>query len=572
MRPLDWGVLVAALVAMVGYGVWRGRGQRSGERFLTGREMRWTTVGLSIMATQASAITFLSTPGQAYADGMRFAQFYLGLPLAMIAISLWAVPLFHRLKVHTAYEMLETRFDLKTRTLTALLFLLQRGLAAGLTIFAPSLIVSVILGWDIRPTIAVIGTLVVVYTTSGGTRAVTHTQVLQAGIILAGMATAFGVLWARLPDGVGLTDAWHVAGAAGRMNAIVVSGDLNDRYTLFSGLIGGAFLALAYFGTDQSQVQRMLTGRSVAHSRLGLLLNGVLKVPMQLAILLLGVTVFAFYQLNPGPVFHNPVEVSRARAGHNGQAFAAAEARFEAAAAARASAASALVEARRSGDAVSRSAAEAAYRAAKAGADQARQDALLQMDGSAPPNDTNYVFLSFVVSELPAGVVGLVLAAVFAAAMSASAAELNALAATTEVDIVRRLFHSNGGDARTVRMTRVVTVAWGAFAIGFAELAGGMGSLVEAVNVLGSLFYGTILGVFVVAFFLRRVGGTAVFTAAIAAEAVVLTCYAWSEISFLWYNLIGCVVVAAVAWGAQAVTGGSRASRAGREEGRDQSV
>ncbi|HPC84132.1 MAG TPA: sodium:solute symporter [Thermoanaerobaculaceae bacterium] len=555
MNPLDWGVLAAALAAMVGYGVWRGRGQRSGEGFLTGREMRWTTVGLSIMATQASAITFLSTPGQAYADGMRFAQFYLGLPLAMIAISIWAVPVFHRLRVHTAYEMLETRFDLKTRTLTALLFLLQRGLAAGLTIFAPSLIVSVILGWDIRPTIAVIGILVVIYTTSGGTRAVTHTQMLQAGIILAGMATAFAVLWARLPDGVGLADAWHVAGAAGRMNAIVVSGDINDRYTLFSGLIGGAFLALAYFGTDQSQVQRMLTGRSVAHSRLGLLLNGMLKVPMQLAILLLGVTVFAFYQLNPEPVFHNPVEVSRARSGQHGESFRAAETRFEAAAAARAAAASTLVAARRAGDAAAVSVAEAAYREARAAAEQTRQDALRWLGGTTAPNDTNYVFLSFVVSQLPAGVVGLVLAAVFAAAMSASAAELNALAATTEVDIVQRLLHSDGGDARTVRTTRVVTVAWGAFAIGFAELAGGMGSLVEAVNMLGSLFYGTLLGIFVVAFFVRRVGGTAVFVAALLAEAVVLACAAWCEISFLWYNLIGCLVVVAAAWAVQAAIG-----------------
>ncbi|HPW56103.1 MAG TPA: sodium:solute symporter [Thermoanaerobaculaceae bacterium] len=564
MSQLDWGVLVTALVAMVAYGVWRSRGQRSGEQFLTGREMRWTTVGLSIMATQASAITFLSTPGQAYADGMRFAQFYLGLPLAMIAISIWAVPLFHRLKVHTAYEMLETRFDLKTRTLTALLFLLQRGLAAGLTIFAPSLIVSVILGWDIRPTIAVIGLLVVVYTTCGGTRAVSYTQRLQVGIILAGMATAFGVLWARLPDGVGLFDAWHVAGTAGRMNAIVVSGDINDRYTLFSGLIGGTFLALAYFGTDQSQVQRLLTGRSVAHSRLGLLLNGMLKVPMQLAILLLGVTVFAFYQLNPGPVFHNPVAVNQARGGVHGQAFGAAEDRFEVAAAARAAAANAYLEARRTGNALALSAAETAYHDARAEAENARREALRLIDGSGAPNDTNYVFLSFVVAQLPAGVVGLVLAAVFAAAMSASAAELNALAATTEVDIVRRLLHSNGGDAHTVFMTRVVTVAWGVFAIGFAELAGGMGSLVEAVNVLGSLFYGTILGVFVVAFFLPRVGGTAVFVAAVAGEVVVLACYFWTEISFLWFNLIGCLLVVVTAWGVQAAAGRYRIPRATR--------
>lgn len=546
MSHLDWGVLVAALAGMVAWGVWRGRGQRSGEGFLLAREMRWTTVGLSIMATQASAITFLSTPGQAYADGLRFAQFYLGLPLAMIVISAFFVPLYHRLKVHTAYEFLESRFDLKTRTLTALLFLTGRGLAAGLTIFAPSLIVSVILGWPLAPTIAVIGVGVVVYTTTGGTRAVTHTQMLQAAIILAGMATAFGVLWWQLPAGVSLLDAWKVAGVAGRMNAIVVSGNLNDRYTLFSGLIGGAFLALAYFGTDQSQVQRYLTGRSVAHSRLGLLLNGMLKVPMQLAILLLGVTVFAFYQLTPPPVHFNPVSVAQARSGPAAGAFSAAEAGFDHAARERAGAAATLVQALHSGDGARQETAKVAYRAAASAADAARREALQHMDGGTPPSDTNYVFLSFVVGHLPAGVVGLVLAAVFAAAMSASAAELNALASTTEVDIVRRLLHRNGSDRRTLLATRLATVGWGAFAIGFAELAGGMGSLVEAVNVLGSLFYGPILGVFLVAFFLRRVGGTAVFVAALVAEAVVLACYTLTGISFLWFNLIGAFAVVAV--------------------------
>ncbi|HNX51728.1 MAG TPA: sodium:solute symporter [Thermoanaerobaculaceae bacterium] len=546
MSHLDWGVLAAALAGMVGWGVWRGRGQRSGEGFLLAREMRWTTVGLSIMATQASAITFLSTPGQAYADGMRFAQFYLGLPLAMIVISAFFVPLYHRLKVHTAYEFLESRFDLKTRTLTALLFLTGRGLAAGLTIFAPSLIVSVILGWPLAPTIAVIGLGVVVYTTTGGTRAVTHTQMLQAAIILAGMATAFALLWARLPDGVSLLDAWQVAGVAGRMNAIVVSGHLNDRYTLLSGLIGGGFLALAYFGTDQSQVQRYLTGRSVADSRLGLLFNGLLKVPMQLVILLLGVTVFAFYQLTPPPVFFDPVEVAQARTGPHAEAFGTAEAGFARAAQDRAVAAAALVQALHGSDPARRETARASYRAASAATDAARRNALVLMGGRTPPSDTNYVFLRFVVSHLPAGVVGLVLAAVFAAAMSASAAELNALAATTEVDIVRRLFHANGSDRRTLRATRLCTVGWGVFATGFAELAGGMGSLVEAVNVLGSLFYGPILGVFLAAFFVPRVGGTAVFLAALAAEVAVLGCYALTGMSFLWFNMIGAAGVVGI--------------------------
>lgn len=546
MSQLDWVVLVASLGAMLAFGVWCGRGQRSGEGFLSAREMSWTTVGLSIMATQASAITFLSTPGQAYADGLRFAQFYLGLPLAMIVIAAVAVPAYHRLKVHTAYEFLEQRFDCKTRTLTAVLFLTQRGMAAGLTIFAPSLIVSVILGWDIRPTIMAIGVLVVVYTTSGGTRAVTRTQLLQAGIILAGMGTAFAELWSRLPAGVSLLDAWKVAGVAGRMNAVVVSTNLNDRYTLFTGLVGGAFLALAYFGTDQSQVQRYLTGRSVAHSRLGLLLNGMLKVPMQLAILLLGVTMFAFYQLTPPPVFFDPVAVARTRQGLHAREFANAESVFTSAARAQATAAAGLVTA--TAGSADRAGAEAAYRTAAAQAEEARRDAVrLIGDPELTPNDTNYVFLSFVVSHLPAGVVGLVLAAVFAAAMSASAAELNALAATTEVDIIRRLLHGNGGDTRTLLLTRLATVAWGTFAIGFAQLAGGLGSLVEAVNVLGSLFYGTILGVFVVAFGLPRVRGSAVFFGALAGELLVLALYTFSDISFLWYNLIGCVAVVALA-------------------------
>ena len=541
MSHLDWGVLAAWLAFIVAYGVWKGGRSRDMEGYLlAGKQMRWGTVALSIMATQASAITFLSTPGQAYADGMRFVQFYLGLPLAMIVLSATAVPIYHRLKVYTAYEYLEGRFDLKTRALTAFLFLLQRGLAAGVTIFAPSLILSVVLGWDLHLTVVVIGALVVVYTTSGGTRAVSRTQTLQMAVILAGMGAAFVVLWRALPADVSLLDALKVAGKAGRLNAVDLSLDLHDRYTLWSGLIGGMFLALSYFGTDQSQVQRYLAGRSVAHSRLGLLVNGLVKVPMQFAILLLGAAVFAFYQFAAPPVFFNPVQAAAVRASSSGRAFAALEARYRDAAGARAARAHELVRATRGGDPPAIERAERSFRAASADAAAVRGEAIELMrsaDRRADPSDTNYVFLGFVVGHMPAGLLGLVLATVFAASMSASSAELNALASTTVVDVYRRLLRPAASERQVVLVSRLATVAWGGFAVAFAEFA----------SRLGSLFYGTILGVFLTGFYVKRVGGTAVFAAAIAAEAAVLACFALTRISFLWYNVLGCALVVAIA-------------------------
>jgi Na+/proline symporter len=548
---LDWAVLAAALLGMVAYGVWRGGRSRDMRGFLlAGKEMRWGTVALSIMATQASAITFLSTPGQAYTDGMRFVQFYLGLPIAMVVLSITAVPLYHRLKVYTAYEYLEGRFDTKTRALTAFLFLTQRGLAAGLTIFAPALILSVILGWDLRITILVIGGLVVVYTTSGGTRAVSRTQVLQVGIILTGMVAAFAVLVSSLPAGISLVDAVRVAGKAGRLNAIDLSFDLSSRYTIWSGLIGGAFLALSYFGTDQSQVQRYLAGRSVAASRLGLLFNGMAKVPMQFGILFLGAMVFAFYQFATPPIFFNPVQTAKALASPEGGRFAALEERFREAAGVREQRALELVRALRSGDARAKVEAEHAFTAAGAEADGVRKRAIGLMqaaDPGADPSDTNYVFLSFVVRHLPSGLVGLVLAAVFAASMSASSAELNALASTTVVDVYKRLVQPGASERRYVLVSRLATLFWGVFAIAFAQQASRLGSLVEAVNILGSLFYGTILGIFLVGFYARRISGTAVFTAAILAEAAVVVCYRFTTISFLWYNVVGCIAVVVLA-------------------------
>ena len=551
MSPTDWVVLGAYLVAIVAYGVWRGGRSRDMHSYLlAGREMRWGTVALSVMATQASAITFLSTPGQAYADGMRFVQFYFGLPLAMIVIAAVAVPVYHRLGVFTAYEYLEGRFDLKTRVLTSALFLLQRGLAAGLTIYAPSLILSTILGWDIGVTVAIIGGAVVVFTTSGGTRAVSHTHVLQAAVILAGMSAAFVALLLALPDGVGFLDAMRVAGKAGKLNAIDASFNLNDRYTLWSGLIGGFFLQLSYFGTDQSQVQRYLAGTSVAQSRVGLLCNGLAKVPMQFAILLLGAAVFAFYQFTAPPVYFNPQALERARAADAGGARRALEAGYADATAARAASAGELARAHDGDSPAAAAAAQQRYAEASERAEAVRGEAVAAIraaDPAAGTSDTNYVFLSFVVAYLPAGLVGLVLAAVLAASMNASSAELNALASTTVVDVYRRLLRKDASERHYVRVSRVATVAWGGFAIAFAEHAGRLGSLIEAVNILGSLFYGTILGVFVTAFMLRRVGGTAVFAAALIGETAVLVTWASTAVSFLWYNLIGCAVVVAVA-------------------------
>ncbi|MFI5165936.1 MAG: sodium:solute symporter, partial [Thermoanaerobaculales bacterium] len=405
MTHLDWGVLAAWLAFIVAYGVWKGGHSHDLQGYLlAGKEMRWGTVALSIMATQASAITFLSTPGQAYTDGMRFVQFYLGLPLAMIVLSITAVPIYHRLKIYTAYEFLETRFDLKTRALTAFLFLIQRGLASGLTIFAPALILSVVLGWDLHLTVVLTGGLVVIYTTTGGTRAVSRTQTLQMAIIVLGMGAAFAVLWHSLPAHVSLLDAFRVAGKAGRLNAIDASFNLTDRYTLWSGLIGGMFLALSYFGTDQSQVQRYLAGRSVAASRFGLLANGMVKVPMQFAILLLGAAVFAFYQFTAPPVFFNPVESARMRASPSSGRFAELERRYQDATANRAERARELVGALRDGDATTKTRAEASYRTAAADAAAVRAEAIALMratDRRNDGNDTNYVFLSFVVAKLP---------------------------------------------------------------------------------------------------------------------------------------------------------------------------
>jgi SSS family solute:Na+ symporter len=545
MRGLDWAVLFAALAGIVLYGLWKGRRTRDLDDFLVAdRRMRWHHVALSIMATQASAVTFLATPGQAYADGMRFVQVYLGLPIAMVILSATAVPIYHRLKVYTAYEYLEGRFDLKTRTLAAFLFLALRGLSTGVSLYAPSLILSVIMGWDIRLVIFIIGGAVMLYAATGGARAVDNTNFLQFLIIMGGMVVAFLTIVRLLPADVSFLEAAHVAGKLGRLNAVDFSFDIKNQYNFWSGLVGGCFLALSYFGTDQSQVQRYLTGESVTQSRLGLLFNGLVKVPMQFFILFLGATVFAFYQFTQPPIFFNPTQAERARAGAHGEQFRTLESDYAAAFDEKQRAARGYIGALRAGDDAAANAAASGLKAAQEKANGVRAGAVeIIKEFDAKPNDTNYVFLNFVTHYMPAGLVGLVLAAVFFASMSSTASEWSALAATTVVDIQRRLLKRDATERYYFLSSKLATVMWGLFAITFAQYAGQLGSLVEAVNRLGSLFYGTLLGIFLLGFYFKRIRGTAAFLGALAGEVAVLYCFFFTSIAFLWFNLVGALVV-----------------------------
>ncbi len=566
MSPLDWGVLLGTLGMFVAYGVWRSRETRDLSGYLVaGREMPWPMVLLSVMATQASAVTFLATPGQGYVAGLSFLQFYLGLPVAMVVLSATLVPLYQRLRVSTAYEFLEKRFDGKTRTLATALFLTQRGLAAGITLYAPALLFSVVLGWDIRWTCIAMGLLVATYTALGGSRAVSHTHALQFIIIMATMGVAFALVMRSLPGGMGFGEALAVAGREGKMNALDLRFDPASRYNLWAGLIGGFFLQMSYFGTDQSQVGRLLTASSTRESRMGLLANGLLKVPMQGFILLLGVMVYVSHQFAPGPMFANPAEVAKVTQGQHAPAWRQAEARFTAADAAHGEALRGWLEARRSGDAGAEQAAEARRQSARAERDAARLEAeaaLRATDAAANTNDTNHRFLSFVLAAFPAGLIGLVLAAVFAAAMNATSSEIHALTSTTIVDVVERIPGLPRGEGALLAWSRGASLFWVGFAVLFAENAGRAGSLVEVVNILGSLFYGTILGIFLSGFFLRRVGGTHIFVAALIAEAAVLLCWKLTPISFLWYNLVGCVLTMGIALLLTAVRPGPRAAEA----------
>jgi SSS family transporter len=548
---LDWIVLIGFLAFVTIYGVWKTRGTKDIDGFIrAGRSTPWYTVALSIMATQASAITFLSTPGQAYVDGMRFVQFYLGLPIAMIILSITAVPIFHRMNIFTAYEYLEKRFDLKNRILGSVLFLTQRGLAAGFTIFAPSLILSVILGWNINITVIMTGILVVIYTTAGGSKAVNQTHIQQMIIMTAGMFIAFIMIFFLLPKEVSPLDAAYIAGKLGRLNAIDFSFNLNDRYTFWSGIIGGTFLMLSYFGTDQSQVQRYLAGSSVTQSRLGLLTNGLVKVPMQFFILFVGAMVFVFYQFVTPPIFFNPNSVNTIKQSSYLPQFEGINDQYKKLQIEKKETLQLMISSINNGTSSKSDQYLEQVKDKQEQINNLRSKAITlikQADPGADSNDTNYIFISYIINYLPAGIIGLILAAIFSASMSSTSAELNALASTTVIDIYKRLIRKDASDKHYLFISKAATVIWGAYAITFALFANRLGSLIEAVNILGSLVYGTILGIFLIAFYLKRVKGTETFIAAIIAELVVLYCYLFTSIPFLWYNAIGCLLLVIIA-------------------------
>ncbi|HEY5934546.1 MAG TPA: sodium:solute symporter [Kofleriaceae bacterium] len=553
LASLDWVVLIGTIAAIVFYGAWRSRHVRDADSYVRGDgTLRWPTIGLSIMATQASAITFISTPGQGFSDGMRFVQFYFGLPLAMIVISAVFVPVYYKLKVRTAYEYLEHRFDVRVRFLGGLLFLLGRGLAAGITIYAPSIILSQILGWPLQPTIIVIGVVVAIYTVLGGSQAVSITQKHQMIVMMSGLAIAAIIVVAKLPDEVSLAGAVKLAGALGRMETVSFDLDFTSRYNFWSGLTGGFFLALSYFGTDQSQVGRYLSGRSVAESRLGLLFNGIFKVPMQFLILFTGVMVFVFYMFVRPPVHFDATTLAALTKARPAEV-AALNARLDEGLAEQRAAALHYLE--DDGAAV-----KAELRAAAAKVEAVRKDAKALIKNTLPESetrDTDHVFLSFVLGHIPVGLVGLLFAVILCAAMSSVSSELIALGTTTTNDFYLRIRTARGSPvtsaAGDLRVQKISTVVWGAVVIVFASMMSLFDNLIEAVNILGSIFYGTILGLFVVAFFLKWVTATPALVGGLAAQALVTSLFFLSDLGFLWFNVIGTVTVVVVSLALQAV-------------------
>jgi SSS family transporter len=551
MSVIDWIVLVVTLLTIVVYGVWKsGATKNIDQYFVGGRSLPWYHIGLSVMATQASAITFLSAPGQAYSDGMRFVQFYFGLPLAMIVLCITFVPIFHKLKVYTAYEYLEQRFDLKTRSLVAFLFLVQRGLSTGITIYAPSIILSTILNINTTYTTLFIGGLVIFYTVYGGTKAVSYTQLLQMTIIFLGMFAAGAMVVALLPQNVGFGHALKLAGKLGRMNVIDWKFDPNNRYNIWSGIIGGFFLQLSYFGTDQSQVGRYLTGSSVGQSRMGLIMNGLIKIPMQFCILLIGVLVFAFYQFNRPPMFFNQYEVKQVQKSEYAGEYDKLETEYTAAFEQRKTTANELINAIDSKNDARIQQAKQQLQQTEDALGKIRKDGMAIMkknNTQADTNDTNYVFLNFVTHYLPKGLIGLLIAIVFMASMGSTASALNSLASTTVIDIYKRGVNKTASDQNYLNASRAATVFWGLVCIAMALYASKLGNLLEAVNQLGSYIYGTILGVFVTAFYLKKVRGTAVFIAAVLSEIIILICGYYEVVAYLWLNAIGCLLVIGLA-------------------------
>lgn len=573
MALLDWIVLVGTLMAIVAYGTWKTRQQNSMESYLKGdNSMKWWTIGLSIMATQASAITFLSTPGQAYESGMGFIQFYLGLPIAMVVISAVFIPIYYKLNVFTAYEYLEKRFNMPVRLFTAFLFLVSRGLAAGITIYAPAIVLSTLLGWNLNLTNVLVGVLVIIYTVSGGTKAVSITQKWQMAVIFAGMFVAFFLILSYLPEQLSFVDAIDIAGAMGKMEIIDTEFDLENRYTLWTGLLGGFFLAMSYFGTDQSQVQRYLGGKSITESRLGLMFNGLMKVPMQFFILFVGVMVFVFYQYNEPPAFFNRPGIERVYTTENAEEIRQLETSYSEAFQKKKEVLSEYATAPTEKEK------EALLSQAKTHYQEGQEiresikATIAKTDSDIETKDTDYVFLTFILTYLPEGVIGLLLAVICSAAMSSTAGELNALCSTTTVDFYRRLKFGNSHvepidaevdeakNRREVLTSKLITTGWGILAIVIALSASLFENLIQLVNVLGSLFYGSILGIFVLAFFFKTVKSRAALVAGIVGQVTVLvlhllTVLKYVEISYLWYNVIGCTVVVLVGVLAQLIFG-----------------
>ena len=535
MQTIDWIILIGTLLFIVIYGVWKTRGQNTIKEYIKGGDGKWWTIGLSVMATQASAITFLSTPGQAFHSGMGFVQFYFGLPIAMVIICLVFIPIYHKLKVFTAYEYLEERFDLKTRTLAAILFLIQRGLAAGITIFAPAIILSSILGWDLKTLNLIIGILVIIYTVSGGTKAVSVTQKQQMFIIMSGMFIAFYLILSYLPNDVNLSKAIDIAGVSGKMKVLDFSFNLENRYTFWSGIIGGTFLALSYFGTDQSQVQRYLSGKSVKESQLGLIFNAILKIPMQFFILLVGVMVFVFYQFNTSPIHFNPKVESQILKTEYASEYQALEKEH-------AKNQDLIFNLDRNDDATRKilNKKDSEYRI------QAKE-IISKANIIAEKNDKDYVFLHFILNKIPKGLIGLLLAVILSAAMSSTASELNALATTTTIDLYKRNHSVKRDDMHYVKATKWFTFGWGVLAIVFACYGTLFENLIQLVNIIGSVFYGNILGIFLLAFFFKFVKSQAVFIAAIITQIIIITGWYFDWMPYLWLNLFGCSLIISIA-------------------------
>ncbi|MCI0921555.1 sodium:solute symporter [Sphingobacterium rhinopitheci] len=547
MSTTDWIVLFTTLLLIVAYGIYKSRNIKNINGYLLGdKSLSWYTVGFSVMATQASAITFLSAPGLGYSSGMSFVQFYFGLPLAMIVLCITFVPIFQKLNVYTAYEFLEQRFDVNTRALTAFLFLIQRGISTGITIFAPSIILSTILHIDVTLTTLLIGSIVIIYTVYGGTKAVSYTQLLQMSIIFGGLLAAGIMVIYLLPANIGFSEALQIAGKSGKTNAIDFSFDLDNQYTVWTGLIGGFFLQLSYFGTDQSQVGRYLTGASVRESRLGLLMNGLLKVPMQFCILLIGVLVFVYYQFNTAPLFFNSQETYKLEQSIYANDYNNILKEQEKLSAAKKITLAELTQAISSDNTPAIDESRNTIQDLNNKGEKLREEVITLIkknDQKADTNDNNYIFLHFVTTTFPKGFIGLLIAIIMLASMGATASAINSLASTSVIDIYKRFISKNGTEAMDLKASRLFTLVWGVFTVIIALYANKLGNLLEAVNILGSLFYGTILGIFLVAFYLKNIGGKAVFWAAVLSEVGVFAIWKMNIVAFLWLNLIGCILV-----------------------------